>query len=538
MFPDGALAGPPSGVVRSNGVPWAAEPGRRSEAPASGRTLGVVAAIGISLALAVMVSLGLLRRSWMPPRLTMPVHGPPFELPVHVPARPLIILLWAGGILAVIGLAAGLAAVRRASPIPARVILVVALLAVAALVVLPPVGSTDTLDYAIYGHIAVLGRSPYVFTPASYRTIAHLHSGVPVDWVKDPSYYGPLATAEQYLAAKLAGASLAVTVFWLKLVNAVAFLGVAVGAEYAWRGDRSARLRARLLWTANPLLIWSVIAAGHVDLPAAVLGMAGLLIADRPAARWPLASAAAAGLCIGLAVDLKLNYALFGLAVVIASWRRPWYFLTAGAAAAAVLVPSYVAAGTAAITDLASRAAGGLGDSFYGPIFRRLGLSLHLAVPTAIVLTLPLAWLAVRRLPAALGLPPATRIALALSFAWLLLWPHQFAWYGVMVVILLVFFPASRLDWLVLAYLSAMTLADMPGLGTVRPGVLGRALNAVQTANLGDVAPLVLLVVAVILIVFCVTGRWGLTPAWSAANGAQAGSEASDPSRKAGRGYR
>ena len=40
--------------------------------------------------------------------------------------------------------------------------MIAALTAVAVLVVLPPVGSTDALDYAVYGHIAALGHSPYV----------------------------------------------------------------------------------------------------------------------------------------------------------------------------------------------------------------------------------------------------------------------------------------------------------------------------------------------------------------------------------------
>ena len=60
-------------------------------------------------------------------------------------------------------------------------------------------------------------------------------------------------------------------------------------------------------------------------------------------------------------------------------------------------------------------------------------------------------------------LRPAMRPALALSLAWLVIWPYQLPWYDAMVICLLVLYPASRLDWLVLARLAVATLANMPG---------------------------------------------------------------------------
>ncbi len=201
-------------------------------------------------------------------------------------------------------------------PLPIRTLMIAALTAVAVLVVLPPVGSTDALDYAVYGHIAALGHSPYVMTPRQYSLVYHVAHGVPADWARDPSYYGPLATAEQVIAAKLAGASLARTVFWLKLWNAIAFAAVALTADRMFRADRASRLRAHLLWTVNPLLIWSLIAAAHLDVLAAAVGVAGLLIIDRRAGgRRPWLAAAAAGLCVGAAADIKVDYLLFVLAI-------------------------------------------------------------------------------------------------------------------------------------------------------------------------------------------------------------------------------
>jgi hypothetical protein len=124
-----------------------------------------------------------------------------------------------------------------------------------------------------YGRLLALGHSPYVLTPEHLR---HLHNAfarsVPGLWSNSVSGYGPLATMEQFVAAKLGGASTARIVFWLKLVNAAAFAALAIRAGRMLRGDPAQRLRAHLLWTVNPLLLWDLIAAGHVDVLAAAVG--------------------------------------------------------------------------------------------------------------------------------------------------------------------------------------------------------------------------------------------------------------------------
>ena len=79
---------------------------------------------------------------------------------------------------------------------------------------------------------------------------------------------------EQLLAARLSGASMARTVLWLRLANAVAFAAVGFAADRTMRADRAGRVRAHLLWTANPLLIWTLIAAGHLDVLSAAAGLA------------------------------------------------------------------------------------------------------------------------------------------------------------------------------------------------------------------------------------------------------------------------
>jgi len=479
-----------------------------AEHAAAERRLGRLATAAIIAALVIMVAAGLLRLGWMPPQLDMPASGPPWEINASISPKIISVTLWAAAVLAALGIGAALAAARRGKPLPIRTLLVAAAISVVALVVLPPVGSTDVLDYAIFGHIAAIGRSPYVMTPLQYQQLMHLHSGVPRDWNRDPSVYGPLATLEQLVAAKLSGSSLARTAFWLKLWNAIAFAGVAVAADRLFRDDRAARLRAHLLWTVNPLVIWSAIAAAHLDIVAAAIGLAGLLILDRRLIARPVPAALAAGICIGAAADIKAAFALYGLGVAWCLRGKRTELLAAAAGGLAVLVPSYAWAGLPAIKALGNRADTGLGDGFYGFIFPHLGISLGAVVPVAVCLLVPVAWLALRGLPAGLEDRPAIRAALALSLAWLLVWPHQFAWYSLMAICVLAFYRSSRLDWLALAWLSVMTIANIPGVGLGENSRLGPIITRIQSDNLNSIAPVVMLATLITMVVWCSTRRW------------------------------
>jgi hypothetical protein len=491
--------------------PRSAPVGVRAAEPAS-RTLGLWSAAAIITSLLIMVAAGLLRASWMPPTLQLPAAGPPWELGVHVSTKIIVVAVWISGILAGAGVTAGLLAARRGLPVPMRAIVVCAVAAAAVLTVVPPTGSTDVLDYAIYGHIAAIGRSPYVMTPHRYSVLFHVHQGIPFDWAHAPSVYGPLATAEELVAARLAGASLAVTAFLLKLVNAGAFAAVAVVADRVLRADPAGRARAHLLWTANPLLIWNLIAAGHLDVLAAAVGLAGLLVADRWVVRSPsLAAAATSGVCIGAAVAIKADYLVFAVALAWVLRRRPWQLLAATAGGAAVVTPGYVVAGAPAVRALVSRAAGGIGNGFYGTVLEHLGLSVHYAEPIAAVLLIPVACLVVAKLPVAAVDRPAIRVALALSVTWLVLWPNQFAWYSVMIMCVLVFYPSSRLDWVAVGWLTAITIADMPGIGFGRPArTVGPLLSVVQRQIGQRVTPPVMLAAAIALVVLCLTGSWNM----------------------------
>jgi hypothetical protein len=482
-------------------------------APASQRStrlLGWLAGTGVGGAILIMIGASLVRQDWMYPPVPMPSTGPPWELPAKVSGSVVSAALWLAALLAMGGVVAGLVAARRGARGPIRLILIAAAVAVAVLVVLPPAGSTDPLDYAAYGRLALLGHNPYVASPFYLRlTEPAFGSSVPVHWDQQVSLYGPAATIEQFLAAKLGGSSMARVVFWLKLWNALGFGVVAIVMDRVVRSDQAARLRAHLLWTINPLLLWDLIAAGHLDVIASGAGMAGLLAIGRLRAgqRPRIGRAVAAGAMIGVAADFKIDYMLFGFGLAWALRRSVPALLAAAAAAMAILGPTYAWLGRPAFMALFARRDKTSQDSFYR--LAHLTDWPYLAVLAAL-LFLGLAALLLSRMPPGDALRPAIRPALALSLAWLVVWPYQLPWYDAMIISVLVYFPASRLDWLVLARLTGATIANMPGNPS---GVPGRTLKPFDVVLVHGLGPAVLLAVGLAVVVLAVSGRWGVQPA-------------------------
>jgi hypothetical protein len=474
------------------------------------RLLGWLAGLGIGTAVLIMIGASLVRQDWMYPPLPMPAVGPPWELPLHLPSRVVCIALWLAALLAAGGLIAGLVAARRGARGPIKLILIGAVVAVAALMLLPPAGSTDALDYAAYGRLFLLGHNPYVATPIYLRlTEPGFGLSVPARWQQQASLYGPAATIEQYLAAKLGGDSMARVVLWLKLWNALAFGAVAIVLDRVLRSNPSARLRAHLLWTVNPLLLWDLIAAGHVDALAAAAGVIGLLAVGRqPDGLQPrLWRVLMAGALIGLAADIKIDYVLFGIGLAWALRRSPTALLAAGAGALAVLVPTYAWLGKPAFLALFGRRDKTTQDSFYR--LTNLADYRHYLVIVAVVLFVALAVLLLARMPPGDRLRPALRPALALSLAWLIIWPYQLPWYDAMIICVLVLYPASRLDWLVIARLTAATIANMPGDSN---GVPGDSLKALDRFLVHGAAPFALLACAAWIAIMAVAGQWGVRP--------------------------
>ena len=475
------------------------------------RWCGWLAVVGIGGSLAVTVAVSLARASWMGPAVPMPKHGPPFELSSwHLTLASATIALWLSAVAGGLGVAAALIAVRRGARPPVWLLLAAAAAVVAVLTVLPPVGSTDSLDYMAFGRMVVLGHSPYVMVP---RDLALMHDAVgksiPWEWGKFPSSYGPAATVEQYLAARLGGTSVARILFWLKLANAVAFGVVAYAADRLLRSDPAARLRAHLLWTINPLLIWQLIAAGHLDVLAAAAGMLGLVVAGGWPARQPergerLGRVLAGGLLVGLAADVKITFALFGLGLAWAYRRSLAACAVAACGMLAVLLPSYGWFGPPAIKAVTVRDNRTTADNFYQLFGSPHSVLLKHVGIIAAVLVVGLAIVTLARLPIRRTAQPAIFAALAVSTAWLFVWQYQLPSYEAMIICLLILVPACWLDWLVVVRLTAATVALMPGNTVAPPTPL---LARISYDDLTLVVPIALICTAATLVVLCLFSR-------------------------------
>ncbi|MGH3301177.1 MAG: hypothetical protein ACRDOK_05695 [Streptosporangiaceae bacterium] len=473
------------------------------------RLFGWLAGIGIGAALLIMIGAALIRPAWTDPAIPMPRIGPPWQL-TNVPVSPelVTIALWAAAVLALGGVVAGLLAARWGARGPLRLIFVAAAVAVVALTVLPPVGSTDALDYAAYGRILLVGHNPYQVTPIYLRlTEPFFGQSIPGRWQYAESLYGPAATFEQYLAARLGGDSMARVVLWLKFWNAFGFAAVAVVLDRVLRSRPAARLRAHLLWTINPLLLWDLMASGHVDVLAAAAGVIGLLIVGRQPAdgrswRPRVSRALAAGALIGLAADIKIDYLIFGLALAWALRRSLPALAAAGCGAFVVLVPTYAWLGKPAFQALFNRG----DETTLDSPWRSADLThwKYLLV-VAVLLFAMLAALLLWRLPAGDPVRPAIRPAVALSLAFLLVWPYQLPWYDAMIIGVLVLYPATWIDWLVLARLTAATIANIPG---DPDGVPSPHLYQFDIELVHGLAPVVLLAVSAAVVVLAVTGWW------------------------------
>ena len=410
-------------------------------------------------------------------------------------------------------MAAGLAAVARGARPSARLLLGVALAAAAVLTVLPSAGSTDTLDYAAYGRMVVTGRDPYVMTPLQLRQVGDpIGKAAPKAWQHTHSVYGPLATMEQAAAAELGGSSPGRIVFWLKLWNTLAFGAVTLALDRLLRSDPGRRARAHLLWSVNPLLLWVLVAGGHIDTIAGAVGFAALVVARAagPGEEPGLLRGLACGLLVGAAADIKIPFLLFGVGVVWAVRRSLPAVFGAIAGVLIVVLPSYLWFGPPAVAALLHRANSSTSGSMYRVLPHVLGYGpLHglgvLAVPAFIAVALLLLW----RLPDGFPTRPAVRPALAVGLAWLLTWPYQYPWYDAMVMCLIALYPATRLDWPVLARLAAGTLWSTARLPSNMPVTWLRAGMHVLRALVPTVPQLGALTAIIIL---CVTAAWYAAP--------------------------
>ncbi len=470
-----------------------------------------MAAIAVSVLIMIVISFG-------GPNLSVPsVHGvahPPWWHPLRLSATATVTSMWIAMIVGCAGVLTGLVATARGARLPIGPILGFAFVAAAVLTVLPAAGSTDAISYAANGRMAVIGHSPYVMTPLQLKNIGDpigKQLAIPALWNSTVSVYGPVATAAEWVAAELGGTSLAHIVFWLKLLEAACFVAVALVLDRMLRRDPASRLRAHLLWTANPLLLWEIVAGGHIDGLSAAFGLAAILALRRnPSATAALVS----GVLVGLATGVKVEYALLGLAVAWACRRSVRALAGAAAGFALITLPSYLLAGSPAIHVLVTRSPGITWDTmyqlFWRPVLGYTQFNVNSVPPhldlVAYLLFAAIAILAMLRVPDRTPELPALAPAIGLSLAWLFVTPFQRPWYDVMAVCLLALYSASLLDWVVLIRLLAgATVYVIAVANPVEP----HWLYDIGQFNGTWLTPVVRLLATVALVWLCVSGRWG-----------------------------
>ena len=459
------------------------------------------------------------------PNVSVPLlpvtSGPPWwHHSLHLTATFVTVSLWVAMVLGCAGVIAGLIAVDRGARLPVRAVLAFAFLAVAVFTLLPSAGSTDSISYAANGRTAVIGHSPYVMTPLQLQRSGDPigrqipFAEIPSSWTTTVSVYGPVATGAEWAAAELGGTSLARITFWLKLEEALAFAVVIAALDRMLRREDGLRLRAHLLWSVNPLLLFQIVAGGHIDGLAVVFGLLGVAALRARDGRLGVGAAAVAGLLTGVAAGIKVEYVLFAAAVAWACRRSVRPLAAAAAGFLLVVIPTYLAAGPPAIKILVTRSPGITWDTmyqlFWRPVLGYTQFSVSSAPPhlalVAYLLFGAAAVLALLRMPDRVPARPAVTPALALSLAWLFFTAFQRPWYDVMALSLLALYSASLLDWAVLIRLLAGAIIYVQA---VQSPAEPHWLYDVGQFNGTWLTPGIRLAAAAALVWLCVSGRWG-----------------------------
>jgi hypothetical protein len=386
---------------------------------------------------------------------------PPYDLQsaglLDGPPSPWLVvaLLVAATVAGAAALLTGLRALARGwTPDPRR--LLAAGLLAAALLLVPPSTSDDLYSYTAYGRMAALGHDPYSTTPNDLPGDPVVdQAGDP--WRNVPSVYGPVATAEQALAARVAGDSVRTAAALLALGSAVAFAATGLLLHRA-AGTDEGRRRAALLWTLNPLLLLHLVAGAHVDALLVALAVAAVLALRRT----PLL----AGVLGGLAVCVKLSGGLAGLALAWESRRSPRRLALVAAGAILVTPPLYLLFGGWSALEPVRRASRFVS---FGSPWRALSVPLdHFAGATASrrvvsVLSLLVVCALVRLLARALPGDGTPRTAAVLTLAWLAGATYVLPWYDAWAWPFLALLPASRWDRWLAARTAVLTVAYLPG---------------------------------------------------------------------------
>lgn len=426
------------------------------------------------------------------PRSGRPPWDAGLALPSAAVAAALVLAYLLGAASVWLGLRS-VAAGWRPSP---RGVAIAGAVAVAALVLVPPFGSADHLNYAAYGRIAAQGGDPYAVPPDRWLGGADpVVDGVRPPWRDMPSVYGPVATGLQAAASLVGGDSLRTTVWAGQLLVGGCFLLTAWLLDRMARGDPARRARVAVIWTLNPLLLAILVGGAHLDAVSAAAAVA-CLAAGRRGGRLPLL---VAGLALGVAAGTKAPYAAAGLAVLWAHRgsgprRLGGAVVTMAVGAAVVLVPAHLWAGPhvydraqqlSRYVSLASpwRAAVNGVELLTGPGVRA-------AIPVAFALLAAVVLLALAALlhgEAVDGELSAPQALLILGAAYLIAQPYSLPWYDAIAWAPLALVATPLLEGLLLLRLTALAIAYVPG----RVEAVSPAVSEVMLAFRSFVAPLV-----------------------------------------------
>src|SRR6516162_2966583 len=394
------------------------------------------------------------------------VATPPVLLPLtslardigapHLPDIVANLVMYASIVLCCLGLAMMLWANSRGwSPDPRKVFWTAAG-AIAVLVNITPVGSSDAASYAAYGRIAALGHDPYTFTPSMLPGGKHNPYTMLVSpmWQHTPSVYGPVATWTHLLAAEIGGAKPWATIWVMMMMIGAAFLA----AGYVLLRTAADPVRAVLLWVANPLLIAVLVMGGHMDAFVALFAIMAILVSRRCTTVW---HDVLVGLLVGVAGGIKVSAAFVALGIAIPLMHdRAWARLAriGSIAALTTLGVYYFSYGFGALRPLGKASTLVISPT----VWRLVQWSGHLVAPgsghlvTTMIgfawppLMLALAWYLYNRLSP--DVPTVVAATCALTFAWVLVAQWSLPWYASIAWVTLALLPRNSLTrWLTLA---------------------------------------------------------------------------------------
>jgi hypothetical protein len=328
--------------------------------------------------------------------------------------------------------------------------------AVAVLVNITPVGSSDAASYAAYGRIAALGYNPYTFTPAMLPGGKHNPYTMLVgwQWQNTPSVYGPVATWTHLFAALIGGARPWATIWVLMIMIGAAF----VAAGYVLLRTAANPVRAVLLWVANPLLIAELVLSGHMDAFVALLAITAIVLSRRYTTIW---HELIVGIVVGVAGGIKVTALLVGLGIAVPLLHdRAWARLAriGSIAALTTLGLYYFSYGLSALKPLGEASQWVISPTIWRAV-QEIGLAIggkhaENLVTTMIgyawpPLMLLLAWYLYNRLSP--DVPTVVAATCAVTFAWVIVAPWALPWYASIAWVTLALLPRNSLTrWLTL----------------------------------------------------------------------------------------